>query len=92
MAVDDASAMPVRIAAGNATLSGRFTVRPGRIEVVTEVEVDDVADSLPTRSFTWRLLESSWTKVSAVHLCAEPGQHGSMCVTLTTYALPVHRP
>jgi hypothetical protein len=41
MAVDDASAMPVRIAAGNATLSGRFTVRPGRNEVVTEVEVDD---------------------------------------------------
>lgn len=92
MAVDDASAMPVRIAAGNATLSGRFTIRPGRIEVVTEVEVDDVADSLPTRSFTWRLLECLVDEGQRLHLCAEPGQRGSMCVTLTTYALPVHRP
>ncbi|PZS37822.1 MAG: anti-sigma factor, partial [Pseudonocardiales bacterium] len=55
MAVDDLCAMLVRIAAADATLCCTFTVRPERIEVVAETDVDDLADPLPTGSFAWRV-------------------------------------
>lgn len=58
MAVEDACAMLVRIAAPNATLSCRFTVRADRIELAADadVDVDDGAEALPTGSFGWRVL------------------------------------
>lgn len=74
MAVDDVCAMLVRIATLNATLSCSFTVRAERIELAAEVDADDSAGPLPTRSFGWRVLESLADEVSACYL---PGAHGS---------------
>lgn len=85
MAVDDAWAMLARIAAPDAahnTMRCRFTVWPERIEVATEVDVEDVADLPPTRSFGWRVLECLTDEVTALVLPAEPGQPGRVCIVL----------
>jgi serine/threonine-protein kinase RsbW len=92
MAADDLCAMLVRIAADNATLSCRFTVRPERIEVAAEVDIDDAADSLPTGSFGWRVLECLADQVSAVSLPAEPGRQGRVRVTLVKDAVRAQQP
>lgn len=81
MAVDDLCAMLVRIAGDHAGLSCSFAVRPERIEVAAEVDVDDAME-LPTGSFGWRVLECLADEVSAVALPAEPGCRGRVCVTL----------
>jgi serine/threonine-protein kinase RsbW len=87
MAVDDVCAMLVRLAAPDAALSCRFTVRPERIEVAAEVDVEDVVDPLPMGSFRWRMLECLADEVSAVSLPAKPGQQrGRLCVTLVKSA------
>jgi serine/threonine-protein kinase RsbW len=83
MAVDDACAMLVRIAAHSATLSCRFTVRAERIEVTAEVDVDDLADPLPTGSFSWRVLDCLTDEVSAVSVpAAASDQLDRVCITL----------
>ncbi len=90
MAVDDACAMLVRIAAQGALLGCRFTVRPERIEMVAEVDVEDRAEPLPTGSFGWRVLECL-AEVNACTLPAQPGQRGRVRITLgkhATTALP----
>jgi serine/threonine-protein kinase RsbW len=92
MAVDDACAMLVRIAAPGAPLSCRFTVRPERIEVSVEVDVDDVRDPLPTGSFSWRVLECLTDEVSAVVLPSSCGQRGRVCITLAKDAVTAQRP
>lgn len=92
MAVDDALAMLARIAAPdaahNATLSCRITVWPERIEVATEVDVDDVADLLPTRSLGWRVLECLTDEVTALVL---PGQPGRVCLILVKRPVTAHQ-
>jgi len=93
MAVDDACAMLVGIAARGARLSCRFTVRPKmikRIEVVVDVDVEDGA-KLPTGSFGWRVLECLAEAVNAGAVPAQPGQCGRVRITLgkhATSALP----
>lgn len=87
MAVDDVCAMLVRIAALNATLSCRFTVRAERIELAAEIDADDSADPLPTRSFGWRVLESLADEVSTRFLPGAQGQSGRVCVTLAKGAV-----
>jgi serine/threonine-protein kinase RsbW len=93
MAVDDACAMLVGIAAQGATLSCRFTVRPKRIkriEAVADVDVEDGA-TLPTRSFGWRVLECLAEVVKAGAVPGRPGQRGRVRITLgkhATTALP----
>ncbi len=82
MAVDDVCAMLVRIAALNATLSCRFTLRAERIELAAEVDADGSADPLPTRSFGWRVLESLADEVSTQFLPGAQGQSGRVCITL----------
>ncbi|MGH3864742.1 MAG: ATP-binding protein [Pseudonocardiaceae bacterium] len=82
MAADDLCGMLVRIAADTATLNCRFTLRPERIEVTADVDVDDGADPLPTGSFSWRVLECLADQVAAVSLPAEPGRRGRVGVTL----------
>jgi serine/threonine-protein kinase RsbW len=69
MAVDDACAMLIDIAAQGATLSCRFTVRPERIEAVAEVDVEDGVKSLTTGSLRWRVLKCLAEEVKA---CALP--------------------
>lgn len=92
MAADELCAMLVRIAADNVTLSCRFTVRSERIEVVAEVDIDDMADSLPTGSFGWRVLECLADQVSAVSLPAEPGRRGQVRITLVKGAVRAQQP
>ncbi|MGB8962845.1 MAG: ATP-binding protein [Pseudonocardiaceae bacterium] len=88
MAVDDLCAMLIRIAADNATLTCGFTVGSDRIEVAAEVDVDDVADPLPTGSFGWRVLECLADEVRTLSLPAEPGQRGRVRITLVKDAVP----
>lgn len=92
MAVDDLCAMLVRIAATNATLRCTFTVRPERIEVAAETDVDDLADPLPTGSFAWRVLQCLADEVGATSEPAEPGQRGRVCITLAKDALTAPQP
>jgi serine/threonine-protein kinase RsbW len=89
MAVDDVCAMLVRVATLDATLNCKFTVRAERIELAAEVEADDSADPLPTKSFGWRVLESLADEVSARFLPGGQGQRGRACITLTKCAITV---
>jgi serine/threonine-protein kinase RsbW len=86
MAVDDACAMLVRIAAGGAPLGCRFTVGPERIEVVAEVDVEHGAQPLPTGSFGWRVLECLAEEVTACALPAQPPRRGRVRITLGKHA------
>jgi serine/threonine-protein kinase RsbW len=91
MAVDDACAMLVGIAAQGATLSCRFTVRPTlikRIEAVVDVDVEDGA-TLPTGSFGWRVLECLAEVVNAGAVPGQPGQRGRVRITLGKHAITV---
>ena len=87
MAVGDACAMLVRIAAQGAMLSCRFTVRPERIEAVAEVDVEDGAQPLPLGSFGWRVLECLAEEVKACAVPAQPGQRGRVRITLGKQAV-----
>jgi serine/threonine-protein kinase RsbW len=91
MAVEDACAMLVRIAAPNATLSCRFTVRADRIELAADadvdVDVDDGAEALPTGSFGWRVLSYLADEVTARVLPGEPGQHARVGITVAKDAV-----
>ena len=86
MAVDDACAILVRIAARGAPLRCRFTVRPERIEVVAEVDIEHGAQPLPTGSFGWRVLECLAEEVTAWALPAQPPQRGRVRITLSKHA------
>ena len=87
MAVDDACAMLVHIAAQGATLSCRLTVRPERIEAVADVDVEDGTQPLPTGSFGWRVLECLAEEVKACAVPAQPGQRGRVRITLGKQAV-----
>jgi serine/threonine-protein kinase RsbW len=87
MAVDDACAMLIQIAAQGATLSCRFTVGPERIEAVAEVDVEDGAQPLPTGSFGWRVLECLAEEVKARAVPAQPAQRGQVRITLGKRAM-----
>jgi serine/threonine-protein kinase RsbW len=87
MAVDDVCALLVRIATLNAMLSCKFTVRAEQIELAAEVDADDSADPLPTRSFGWRVLESLADEVSARFLPGAQGQHARVRITLAKGAI-----
>jgi serine/threonine-protein kinase RsbW len=82
MAVDDLCAMLVRIAAVDAPLRCRFTVSPERIEVAADVEVDDPAQPVSTRTFGWRVLECLADDVRAVSLPGAVGQRARVCITV----------
>jgi serine/threonine-protein kinase RsbW len=92
MAVDDACAVLVRLAAPGAMLRCRLTVWPGRIEMAAEVNIDQVADPLPTGSFGWRLLECLADEASAASLPAEPGQRARRRITLSKNAATAQQP
>jgi serine/threonine-protein kinase RsbW len=92
MAVHEVCTMLVRIAAPNARLSCRFTVRPDRVELVAEVDVADVADPLPPGSFSWQVLKCLADEVNAFALPAEPGQYGRVCITLVKDTATTQRP
>jgi len=81
MAVDDACAMLVRIAAPNARLRCQFRVRSDLMRITTEV--DAAVDPLPTGSFGWRVLTCLADEVTAVGLPTAAGQHGRVCISLT---------
>jgi serine/threonine-protein kinase RsbW len=89
MAVDDACAMLVDIAAKGTTLSCWFTVGPERIEAVAEIDVEDEAKQLPTGSFRWRVLDCLAEEVKACAVPAQPGQRGRVRITLGKRAITV---
>jgi serine/threonine-protein kinase RsbW len=83
MAVDGACARLVRLAASHATLSCAFTVRLQRIEV----DVEDMVDPLPLRSFGWWVLKRLADDVNALVLPGEAGQGGRVCLMLIKQAM-----
>jgi serine/threonine-protein kinase RsbW len=87
MAVDGACARLVRLAASHATLSCAFTVRLQRIEVAVEVDVEDMVDPLPLRSFGWWVLKRLADEVNALVLPGEAGQGGRVCLMLIKQAM-----
>jgi serine/threonine-protein kinase RsbW len=56
IAVHEACALLVRIAASDARLRCRFTVRPERVKLAAEVDIDDRSDPLPVGSIAWGVL------------------------------------
>ncbi len=88
MAVDDLCAMLVRIAAADATLRCRFTVSPERIEVAADIEVDEPAQPVSTRTFGWRVLECLADDVRVVSLPGAVGQRARVCITVAKDAAP----
>jgi serine/threonine-protein kinase RsbW len=87
MAVDNACARLVRLAASNATLSCSFAVRLERIEVTAEVDVEEMMDPLPRGSFGWWVLQCLADEVAALVLPGDPGQGGRVCIILIKHAL-----
>jgi serine/threonine-protein kinase RsbW len=87
MAVDDACAMLVHMAAPGATLTCRFTVRPERIEAVAEVDVEDGTQPLPTGSFGWRVLECLAEEIKTCAVPAQPGHRRRVRITLGKQAV-----
>jgi serine/threonine-protein kinase RsbW len=93
MAIDVACVLLVGLAARNATLSCTFTIRPDRVELAVEVEVEDVADPLIPGSLGWRVLNCLADEVNALVLpAAEPGQHGLVCITVAKDIATTQRP
>jgi serine/threonine-protein kinase RsbW len=92
MAVDDLCAMLVRLAVENATLSCRFTVCPERIEVAAEVDTDEATASIPTGSFSWRVLECLTDQVYTVSRPPEPGRRGRVGITVAKDATRAQQP
>ncbi|HEY0641683.1 MAG TPA: ATP-binding protein [Pseudonocardiaceae bacterium] len=56
MAVDEACATLVPLAAAGATLSCRFLANTAAVEVVVQVTVDDPGAKVPQNTFGWRVL------------------------------------
>ena len=87
MAVDDACAMLVHIAAEGATLSCRLTVWPERIEAVADVDIEDGTPPLPIGSFGWRVLECLAEEVKTCAVPAQPGHRRRVRIILGKHAV-----
>jgi serine/threonine-protein kinase RsbW len=74
MAVDEACATLVDVAAPTSTLQCTFLVRPERIEVHVEVQTKHVDAVVSTETFGWRVLQTLADEVSVHH---DPGRDGS---------------
>ena len=92
MAVNEACALLVRIAARHARLTCTFTVGPDRVEVAVEVDVDEKGNPLTPGSIGWRVLNCLADEVHALVLPAKPGQHGLVCILLAKDAATTQRP
>jgi serine/threonine-protein kinase RsbW len=92
IAVDEACALLVQVAAPKAKLKCRFTVRLARVELAAEVGIDDIADPLPVGSVGWELLNCLADEVNALVLPAEPREHGRVCIALVKDRVTTQRP
>jgi serine/threonine-protein kinase RsbW len=92
IAVHEACALLVRIAASDARLRCRFTVWPQRVKLAAEVDIDDMSDPLPVDSIGWWVVNCFADEVNALVLPAEPGQHGRVCLALAKDTVTMPRP
>lgn len=67
MAVDEACATLVDVAASSSTLRCTFLVRPERIEVLAEVQAGTPDAVVSTDTFGWRVLQTLADDVTAHH-------------------------
>ena len=88
MAVDEACAAVVGLAAPQAQLRCVFTIRPDRIQVIVETDVLAGQPTLATDSFGWRVLETLADGVSAHHVAGTDGQPDRIAVRLDKDAVP----
>lgn len=73
MAVDEACATLVDVAAPSSMLQCTFLVRPERIEVHAEVQAGDPDAAVSTDTFGWRVLQTLADEVSALHAPGDAG-------------------
>ena len=73
MAVDEACATLVDVAAPSSVLRCTFLVRPERIEVHAEVQAGRVDDVVSTDTFGWRVLQTLADDVTVHHSPASDG-------------------
>ncbi|WP_308282490.1 ATP-binding protein [Pseudonocardia nigra] len=74
MAVDEACATLVDVAAPSSMLQCTFLVRPERIEVTAEVQAEQADATVSTETFGWRVLQTLADEVAVHHV---PGANGS---------------
>jgi serine/threonine-protein kinase RsbW len=86
MAVDEACATLVDVAAPSARLRCTFLVHTERIEVHAEVQTDRADAAVSTETFGWRVLQTLADKVSVHHSPDHDGHGPTVGIRLDKYA------
>ncbi len=86
MAVDEACATLVDVAAPAATLRCVFLVHHERIEVHAEVQADRFETTISTETFGWRVLQTLADKVSVQHTPDPSGNGSTVGIRLAKHA------
>lgn len=88
MAVDEACATLVRLAAPEAALSCTFAILAERIELDAEVEAADPTAVPVTNSFSWRVLEMLTDEIRVQFVPGAEGRPGRVRIQLAKNSLP----
>jgi serine/threonine-protein kinase RsbW len=86
MAVDEACATLVDVAAPAAQLRCRFRVHSERIEVLAEVQAGRADATVSTETFGWRVLQTLADEVSVLHSPDPAGNGPTVGIRLDKYA------
>jgi serine/threonine-protein kinase RsbW len=82
MAVDEACATLVDVAAPSSMLRCTFLVRPERIEVRAEVQADHADAAVSTDTFGWRVLQTLADEVTVHHEAGTSGNGPTVGIRL----------
>jgi serine/threonine-protein kinase RsbW len=91
MAVDEACATLVDVAAPTSWLRCTFLVRPERIEVHAQVQTKHAEAVVSTDTFGWRVLQTLADEVEVIHEPASPGRPATVGIRLDKTAGDVPR-
>ncbi|MCW2716613.1 MAG: serine/threonine-protein kinase RsbW [Pseudonocardiales bacterium] len=86
MAVDEACATLVDVAAPSSTLRCTFLVRPERIEVHAEVHAGQADAAVSTDTFGWRVLQTLADDVQALRIPGTDGAGPTVGIRLDKHA------
>jgi len=82
MAVDEACATLVDVAAPNSSLRCVFQVRPEQIQVHAQVQAAQADAKVSTDTFGWRVLQTLTDEVEVEHLVSGEGQRATVGIRL----------
>ncbi|HXV93185.1 MAG TPA: ATP-binding protein [Pseudonocardia sp.] len=91
MAVDEACATLVDMAAAGSVLQCRFLVRPERIRVHAEVQAAEADTAVSTETFGWRVLQTLADEVEAHYTPGKEGERATVGIRLDKSAGDVPR-